>query len=232
MKSGKRFNDVNIRHFYWSFSERRRGGKQGSERESLIPLKLLIWFNVLFLFLLSPCIVICTWVCGNLFFRNLHTSAQFGPSGKCPWSARVSDDCIAVCSKPLLLHVLRFSLVFKFLIQGKTISAGSKHINGSKERYLLEQDKTSNSLGLSPLSNYKTTLKQQLNGQKRWKMKWKAKLSPLMRDILKIFLTKTKQTNKKEKMTRVCLLITAGLRQVFDCKDNFVPLFFFFSFLQ
>ena len=48
-------------------------------------------------------------------------------------------------------------------------------MNGSKERYLLGQDKTSKSSGKSPLSSYKTALKQQLNGQKWWKMKWKVK---------------------------------------------------------
>ena len=37
----------------------------------------------------------------------------------------------------------------------------TKHIKGSKERYLLGQNTTCKNLGYSPLSNYKTTLKQQ-----------------------------------------------------------------------
>ena len=47
----------------------------------------------------------------------------------------------------------------------------SEHIKGSKERYLLGQAKTSRFSGQSPSLSYKTTLKQQINGQKRLKMK-------------------------------------------------------------
>ena len=50
----------------------------------------------------------------------------------------------------------------------------SKYITGSKERYLLGQN-TCTFLGLSPLSSYEATSKQQLNGERQWKMRWKAK---------------------------------------------------------
>ena len=63
-----------------------------------------------------------------------------------------------------------------------------KHIKGSKERYLLGQDKTSKFLGYSPLSSCKTTLKQQLNGQKR-KMKWEAKSVICFRSSYAVFLS-------------------------------------------
>ena len=46
-----------------------------------------------------------------------------------------------------------------------------KHIKVSKERYLLEQDKTSKFWGISITKWHK----QQLNCQKQWKIKWKAK---------------------------------------------------------
>ena len=51
----------------------------------------------------------------------------------------------------------------------------SKHVKGLKARYLLGQNTTCEFSGYSPLSSYKTTLKQQLNGEKRWKMRWRAK---------------------------------------------------------
>jgi len=38
--------------------------------------------------------------------------------------------------------------------------------------YLLGQNTTCDFSGQSPLTSYKTTLKQQLNGEKRWKMRW------------------------------------------------------------
>ena len=182
MQRGKSLNDVNIWQFYWSFSEWRRG-KHGSERNSHWFLSSY-WSDSTYCFFFAVAMYIYSHLYLSLWifflFRtiwNLYTSARFSPNGKCPWSARVSDDCIAVCSKPFLPHVLRSSLVFKFLVQGQTITAGSKHIKGSKESCLLEQDKTSNSSGLSPLSGYKTTLKQQLNGQKGGKIKLKTKQS-------------------------------------------------------
>jgi len=49
------------------------------------------------------------------------------------------------------------------------MSLRSKHIKDPKERSLLGQDKISKFSRKSLLSNYKTTLKQQLNGQKRFK---------------------------------------------------------------
>ena len=49
-----------------------------------------------------------------------------------------------------------------------------KHTNGSKEHYLLGQNTSYKCLGYSPLSSYKTTLKQELNGKKT-KLKWSAK---------------------------------------------------------
>ena len=55
------------------------------------------------------------------------------------------------------------------------LQTGSKHTEGSKERYLLGQNTTREFSGQSPLSSYKTTLKQQLNGGKRLKMRWRAK---------------------------------------------------------
>ena len=45
----------------------------------------------------------------------------------------------------------------------------SKHIKGSKQCYLLGQNTTCKFLVLSPLSTYKTTLTQQLNGKKTMK---------------------------------------------------------------
>ena len=45
-----------------------------------------------------------------------------------------------------------------------------------RRSHLLGQDKTSKFSWYSPLSSYKTILKQQLNGQKQSKRKWKAKL--------------------------------------------------------
>ena len=48
------------------------------------------------------------------------------------------------------------------------------NLKGSKERYLLGQ-KTCEFSEYSPLSGYKTTLKQQLNSEKRWEMRWRAK---------------------------------------------------------
>ena len=42
-----------------------------------------------------------------------------------------------------------------------------KHIKGSKQWYFLEQDSTCKFSGQFLLSRYKTTLKQQLNGEKR-----------------------------------------------------------------
>ena len=45
----------------------------------------------------------------------------------------------------------------------------------SKECYLVGQNTTCKFWGWSPLSGYKTTLKQQLNGEKQWKMRWRAK---------------------------------------------------------
>ena len=44
---------------------------------------------------------------------------------------------------------------------------GSKHIKGSKERYLLEQNTSCDFRDNPVLSSYKTTLEQQLNGAKR-----------------------------------------------------------------
>ena len=43
----------------------------------------------------------------------------------------------------------------------------TKHIKGSRERYLLVQTTTCEFSGYSPLSNYETTLEQQLNGEQR-----------------------------------------------------------------
>ena len=51
----------------------------------------------------------------------------------------------------------------------------SRHIKGSKERYLLGQSNLQ-IFGVTPLSSYKTILKQQLNGEIDDKMRWKAKL--------------------------------------------------------
>ena len=50
----------------------------------------------------------------------------------------------------------------------------SKQVKGSKERYLLGQNTTCRFSTWSPLSSYKTTLKQQLNGEIRLKMRWRA----------------------------------------------------------
>ena len=54
------------------------------------------------------------------------------------------------------------------------IGTRSKHIKGSKERCLFGQDTTCKIFGESPLQSNETTLSQ-LNGEKRWKMRQKAK---------------------------------------------------------
>ena len=41
--------------------------------------------------------------------------------------------------------------------------------------FFLGQNTTCNFFWLSPLSTYKTTFKQQLNGEKWWKIRWRAK---------------------------------------------------------
>ena len=51
----------------------------------------------------------------------------------------------------------------------------NKHIKGSKERYLLGQNTTCEFSGFSPLSSYKNDIRQQLNGEKRRKLRWRAK---------------------------------------------------------
>ena len=43
----------------------------------------------------------------------------------------------------------------------------SKQMKGSEQRHLLEQNATCELSGESPLSSYKTTVKQQINGEKR-----------------------------------------------------------------
>ena len=52
----------------------------------------------------------------------------------------------------------------KITVQGS--NGRSKHIKCSKDRYLLGQKTTCQFSGQSPLSSYKTTLKQQLKGDK------------------------------------------------------------------
>ena len=54
----------------------------------------------------------------------------------------------------------------------------AEDVKGSKERCLLGQNTTWEFLGWPPLSSYKTTLKQQLNSEKRWKMSWR--VNPLI----------------------------------------------------
>ena len=47
----------------------------------------------------------------------------------------------------------------------------SKHIKCSEERYLLGQNTTCEFLGYSHLSSYKTTLNEEVNGEKRLKIR-------------------------------------------------------------
>ena len=58
-----------------------------------------------------------------------------------------------------------------FQLQETSYKTKSKHIKGSKERFLLGQKHNLQIVGVIPFIKLKTTLKQQLNGEKRWKMR-------------------------------------------------------------
>ena len=56
-------------------------------------------------------------------------------------------------------------------MKARDLKTRSKHIKGSKELCKFS--------GKSPLSSYKTTLKQQLNGEKRWGKKNNKKIKEM-----------------------------------------------------
>ena len=75
----------------------------------------------------------------------------------------------------MLAQTSSLLIVVVHSVPGKITSTQIQTHKGSMERCLLGEKHNPQILGVNPFSRYKTTLKQQLNGEKWSKIKWKAK---------------------------------------------------------
>ena len=125
-------------------------------------LQMFFSFSVLFRLLVLACLEVCYF---KYSFINAYLSVPRLKKGASPENLH---------KNPIVLLKLAFFLTI--CVYGANSSVlRSKHIKGSKERYLLGQNTTCEFSGYSPLWSYKTTLKLQLSVEKRWKRRQRAK---------------------------------------------------------
>ena len=109
---------------------------------------------------------------------------------KCIWSGVVLTTCQCCPSWHCFSHLSQLASKFYSFsthVKQQTLALAleseaaqeravrSKDMKGCKECCLLGWNTTCTFFGKSPLSSYKTTLKQKLNGEKWWTLRWGAK---------------------------------------------------------